>query len=105
MRKTLNEKPSFQNETFKEVLSVFEDLENNEVLSFIDGFRDTYPELAKELMVMVENEVMSKVESCLDDWRQFEICFFSEENEMKIKSTIKKSIWKQIMIDLIEYGL
>lgn len=55
-------------------------------------------------MEMVEGEIVKRVEWHLEYRRQKEICFFSPENEQKIREQIKESIWKEIVKDLEDYG-
>ena len=74
-------------------------------LGFYQDFADEYPELAKELMEDVENSVIEKVDGLID-WRaQKYECFFTEEEQIEIKAKIKKAIWKQVVIDLLDYGM
>lgn len=91
--------------TFWPILEVFENLEKEEMQNFYDDFENRNGELAHELMSDLEWEVIKKVNDLLDWRRQKEICFFSEENEIKIKDTIKTSIWRVIVNELIDNEL
>lgn len=82
-----------------------EEMETERKLWFYQDFAETNPELAKELMVDLENAVADKVYDLLD-WRgQKYECFFTEEEQAEIIAKIKKAIWKQVVIDLLDYGM
>lgn len=88
-----------------QILSVFENLEIEEMQNFYDAFENSNCELAHELMSDLEWEVIKKVNDLLDWRRQKEICFFSEQNEIIIKDTIKTSIWRVIVNELVDNEL
>ena len=91
--------------TFWPILEVFENLEKEEMENFYDDFENRNCELAHELMSELEWEVIKKINDLLDLRRQEEICFFSEENEIIIKDTIKTSIWRVIVNELVDNEL
>ena len=72
---------------------------------FIKDFADTRPELAKDLMVMVENEIVREVEHHIEWWWEKERGRFNEEEKAEIIAKIKKAIWNEIVIDLNDYGM
>ena len=72
---------------------------------FIKDFADTRPELAKDLMVMVENEIVKKVDDHIEWWGEKERGRFNEEERAEIIAKIKKAIWNEIVIDLNDYGM
>lgn len=72
---------------------------------FIKDFADTRPELAKDLMVMVENEIVREVEHHIERWGDKERGRFNEEERAEIIAKIKKAIWNEIVIDLNDYGM
>lgn len=82
-----------------------EEMENERKLWFYQDFAETNPELAKELMADLEEAVADRVYDLLD-WREQKYeCFFTEEEQVEIKAKIKKAIWKQVVIDLLDYGM
>lgn len=72
---------------------------------FIKDFADTRPELAKDLMVMVENEIVKEVERHIEWWWEKERGRFNEEQKAEIIAKIKKAIRREIVIDLNDYGM
>jgi len=72
---------------------------------FIKDFADTRPELAKDLMVMVENEIVKEVERHIEWWGEKERGRFNEEQKAEIIAKIKKAIRREIVIDLNDYGM
>ena len=72
---------------------------------FIKDFADMRPELAKDLMVMVENEIVREVERHIERWGDKERGRFNEEEKAEIIAKIKKAIWNEIVIDLNDYGM
>ena len=92
-------------EDLKPIFDVFEDIEKQEMVDFMNDFASMYPMLAKELMEELEGKVIRKVADHLDWWRQKEICFFTEENEQIIKTKIKQAVWRVIIEDLKDYWL
>lgn len=92
-------------EEMKPIFEVFDNIEKEEMKEFFDDFSNCNWELAHELMAELEEKVIRKVNDLLDWRRQKEICFFSDENEMIIKGTIKTSIWRVIVNELINNEL
>ena len=72
---------------------------------FIKDFADINWELAKECMVLVENEIVKKIGRHLEWWSEKEKGFFNEEERAEIIAKIKKAIWNEIVIDLNDYGM
>lgn len=92
-------------DAFWPILKVFENLEKEEMQNFYDDFENWNGELAHELMSELEWKVIKEVNNLLDWRRQKEICFFSEKNEIIIKDTIKTSIWRVIVNELVNNEL
>ena len=72
---------------------------------FIKDFADMRPELAKDLMVMVENEIIKKVDDHIEWWGEKERGRFNEKERVELFSKIKKAIRREIVIDLNDYGM
>lgn len=92
-------------EEMKPIFEVFDNIKKEEMKEFFDDFSDCNWELAHELMTELEEKVNRKVNDLLDWRRQKEICFFSDENEMIIRDTIRTSIRRVIVNELMNNEL
>lgn len=71
---------------------------------FIRDFADINWELAKECMVLVENEIVKKIGRHLERRWEKEKGFFNEEEKALITAKIKEAVWKEMITDLNDYG-
>ena len=86
---------------FWEIFKVFDDLEKEEMETFIEDFTTQNLELAHNLMTELEEKICWKINDLLETRRQEEICFFTVQNETKIKYRIIHSIRKVIATELL----
>ena len=75
-------------------------LQENRTL-FKRNFADARPELAHELITMVETEIDSKVNGEID-WRKQKEWRYPEMSEYELKRQITRDIWLTIMNEIMD---
>lgn len=68
---------------------------------FKKSFADTRPELAHELITMVETEINKKVGDEIDRWKQKERRY-SAISEYQVKQEITRDIWLTILNEIMD---
>lgn len=69
--------------------------------SFKKSFSDTRPELAHELISMVEEEINDKVNWEIE-WRKQKEWWYPEMSEYQIKQQITRDIWLTILNEIMD---
>lgn len=69
--------------------------------SFKRGFADTRPELAHELISMVEEEINDKVNGEIE-WRKQKEWRYPEMSEYELKRQITRDIWLTILNEIMD---